>query len=52
MKRIHDDDIKALQDILVPLDEHCPLPHALKGEVVMQNAESPRRNWSSQNFQT
>ena len=43
----HDKDIQTLRETLAPLDEHCPLPSSLKGEIVMQNAESPRRNWGA-----
>jgi len=42
--RNHEEDIKKLQEILAPIDEHCPLPYALKGEIVMQKLEdTPKR---------
>jgi len=35
------EDLQALRETLAPLDERCPLPYALKGEIVMQKAGEP-----------
>ncbi|MCL1951455.1 MAG: beta-propeller domain-containing protein [Oscillospiraceae bacterium] len=37
-------DIASLREALMPLDEHCPLPEALKAERILQHAGQPRRS--------